>query len=151
MTLLDSAVWSRRDARRLTVEPGQLRESFPAESASVPAARNAIADCAAAAGATPEQLDAIRLATSEALTNAVLYAYRASAGHVHVTARTVGTEFWVLIADSGCGIHAGPDSGRLGLGLALIAQATDGFAVVERSTSGTELRLRFEIGERPSG
>jgi hypothetical protein len=49
----------------------------------------------------------------------------------------------VLIGDGGCGIHAGRDSDRLGLRLALISQMTDGFSVVERSSGGTELRLRF--------
>jgi anti-sigma regulatory factor (Ser/Thr protein kinase) len=126
-----------------------LREAYPADSTSVPEARQDIARCAAAAGATAEQLDAIRLACSEALTNVVLYAYWAQPGHIHVTARAVANEFWVLIADSGCGIHAGPDSDRLGLGLALIADMTDGFAVVERSTGGTEVRLRFLLDGAP--
>jgi anti-sigma regulatory factor (Ser/Thr protein kinase) len=123
-----------------------VRESYPAVPTSVPAARQAIAECASEAGATEEQLEAIRLASSEALTNAVQYAYRARLGHVHVTARVAGGELWVLIADNGCGIHAGQDSDGLGLGLALISQSTDGFSVMERSTGGTEIRLRFRIG-----
>lgn len=122
-----------------------VRESFPAVPSSVPAARQAIAECAADAGATEQQLEAIRLASSEALTNAVQYAYRARIGHVHVTARMAGGELWVLIADNGCGIHAGQDSDGLGLGLALISQSTDGFSVMERSTGGTEIRLRFRL------
>src|SRR5436305_4616858 len=128
-----------------------VRESYPALPSSVPAARRAIVECAVAAGATPEQLDAIRLASSEALTNAVQYAYRARSGHVHVTARSAGGELWVLIADNGCGIHAGQDSEGLGLGLALISQSTDGFSVMERSTGGTELRLRFWLGAAAAG
>lgn len=122
-----------------------VRESYPAEPASVSAARQAIAECAAAAGATDEQLDSIRLASSEALTNAVRYAYRARVGHVHVTARVAGGELWVLITDNGCGFHTGQESDGLGLGLALISQSTDGFSVMERSTGGTELRLRFRL------
>jgi two-component sensor histidine kinase len=54
------------------------------------------------------------------------------------------------VADSGCGIHAGRESDGLGLGLALISQLTDGFSVLERSSGGTELRLRFVI-EEPRG
>jgi two-component sensor histidine kinase len=53
---------------------------------------------------------------------------------------------WVLIADNGCGLHAGRDTDGLGLGLALISQMTDGFSVVGRSSGGTELRLRFALG-----
>jgi anti-sigma regulatory factor (Ser/Thr protein kinase) len=128
-----------------------VRESYPAVPSSVTAARRAIAEVAAALGATEEQLDAIQLASSEALTNVVRYAYRARVGHVHVTARLAGGELWVLIADNGCGIHAGQDSDGLGLGLALISQSTDGFSVVERSTGGTELRLLFRLGTQPVG
>ncbi len=123
----------------------RLRESYPAIPSSVPAARLAIAECAAEAGARGEQLEAIRLASSEALTNVVQYAYRAHTGHIYVTARAAGGEFWVLISDSGCGIRAGSESAGLGLGLALISQVADGFSVVQRSTGGTELRLRFVL------
>jgi anti-sigma regulatory factor (Ser/Thr protein kinase) len=126
-----------------------VRESYPAIPSSVSAARQAIAQCAAEAGASEEQLEAIRLASSEALTNVVRYAYRARAGHIHVTARVAGGELWVLVADNGCGIHAGQDSDGLGLGLALISHSTDGFSVMERSTGGTELRLRFRLGVAP--
>jgi anti-sigma regulatory factor (Ser/Thr protein kinase) len=122
-----------------------LRESYPAFACSVPVARQAISDFAAAAGAGDERLQAIRLASSEGLTNVVLYAYPARTGHIHVTARMAGGELWVLIADNGCGIHAGRDSDGLGLGLGLISQMTDGFSVVERSSGGTELRLRFVL------
>jgi anti-sigma regulatory factor (Ser/Thr protein kinase) len=111
----------------------------------VPEARRAITEFAKAAGASDEQLQAIRLTTSEALTNVVLHAYPAWMGHVHLTVKVAGGELWVLIADSGCGVHAGHDSNRLGLGLALISQLTDGFSIVERSSGGTELRLRFVL------
>ncbi len=111
----------------------------------VPEARRAITEFAVAAGATGDQLEAIRLTTSEALTNVVLHAYPAWIGHVHLTVKLAGGELWVLIADSGCGVHAGPDSNRLGLGLALISQMTDGFSIVERSSGGTELRLRYVL------
>lgn len=130
---------------------GLLRASYPAVPSALSPARHAIAACAAEAGASDEQIDAIRLASSEALTNIVRYAYRAQTGFIYVTARVVGGELWVLIADNGCGIRAGADSDGLGLGLALISQLTDGFSVVQRSTGGTELRLRFVLGEHDIG
>jgi anti-sigma regulatory factor (Ser/Thr protein kinase) len=91
------------------------------------------------------RIQAIELAVSEALTNVVLYAYPWRTGEIHVTARVAGNELWVLIADNGCGLHAGRDNDSLGLGLALISQMTDGFAVVGRSSGGTELRLLFTL------
>ena len=113
--------------------------------------RRALADIAASAGAADWQLDGIRLAASEALTNVVLHAYPARPGEIHVTAGVAGNEFWVLIADDGRGIKAGPESDGLGLGLALIAQLTDDYAIVERSSGGTELQLRFVLAPGRSG
>lgn len=120
-----------------------MRESYPAVDSSVAEARRALADFAADLGFAEEQIEAVRSAASEALTNVVLYAYPARLGHVHVTASLAGGELWVLITDNGCGLHAGRQTDGLGLGLALISQLTDGFSVVERSTGGTELRMRF--------
>jgi anti-sigma regulatory factor (Ser/Thr protein kinase) len=139
-----------RSTERPTTDCDLLRQAYPAVSGSVPAARRAICDFAAEVGADPEQVDAIALAVSEALTNVVQYAYPWRMGHIHVSARTAGGELWILIADSGCGIHAGGESEGLGLGLALISRLTDGFSVIERSTGGTELRLRFTLQARPA-
>jgi anti-sigma regulatory factor (Ser/Thr protein kinase) len=122
-----------------------VREAYVAVPDSVPEARRAITEFAAAAGATGSQLDAIRLSASEALTNIVRHAYPSRTGHIHLTVRVAGAELWVLIADNGCGIHAGRDGDGLGLGLTLIAQMTDGFSIVERSCGGTELRLRYTL------
>ncbi len=125
----------------------RLKESYPAVATSVPIARQALAEFAASAGATQTQVEAVRLAASEALTNVVQYAYRSRLGPIHVTARLAGGELWVLVADSGCGLHAGHEGKGLGLGLALISQLTDGFSIVERSSGGTELRMRFDLGD----
>jgi stage II sporulation protein AB (anti-sigma F factor) len=123
-----------------------LSESYAAIPRSLAPARRAVAAVAIDAGATAEQVDEIRLATSEALTNAILHAYRGSSGDVHLTAAVAGEELWVLVADDGVGLQ--PDRGRggLGVGLALIAQLCDELAIVKRSHGGTELRMRFRLG-----
>jgi anti-sigma regulatory factor (Ser/Thr protein kinase) len=130
--------------------PESFKRSYPAIEGSIAEARQALGRFAASMGARREQVDAIRLAASEAMTNAVQFAYPARAGHVHVNAWVAAHELWVLIADNGCGLHAGAESRGLGLGLALISQLTDGFSVVERSCGGTELRLRFDLTGRRS-
>ena len=123
-----------------------MESSLPAAPATVGRARHAVAEMAAAAGVQSDVLDAIRLAVSEAVTNIVLYAYSANDGDVHVTAELAGDELRVLVADDGRGIHAGPDSRGLGLGLALMSKICDGFSVLDRAGHGTELRLRFRLG-----
>jgi len=129
--------------------------TYDAVPASVPEARHALAAFAAAAGATNDELDVIRLATSEALTNVVVHAYDGRPGHVHVSAAIAENELWVLIGDDGGGLHTGSTRGGLGVGLALIAELSNSFAIVNRSSGGTEVRMRFELEKvrcrRPEG
>jgi serine/threonine-protein kinase RsbW len=122
-----------------------LSLTFRAEPESVPVARRSVSEFAAAAGADRHQVDAVRLAVSEALTNAVLHAYTGEPGNVHVTAAVVPGELWVLIADEGRGLEPRADRPGLGLGLALIAQVTDELAIVPRAGGGTEVRMRFDL------
>ena len=126
------------DAHTLTAE-------YPAEPESVARARHAISEFAAAAGADRKQIDAVRLAASEAVTNAVLHAYRGEPGNVQVTAAVVADELWVLVSDDGCGLEPRPDGTGLGLGLALIAQVSDELSVVPRASGGIEVRMRFAL------
>jgi serine/threonine-protein kinase RsbW len=130
----------------MTVAGTLHARSYPAVAASVPEARRAVSEFAAAAGVPEEDLDAARLAVSEAVTNVVVHAYRGGSGLIHVNAAVASGELWVLVSDDGCGLQARKSSPGLGVGLALIAEVSDGFAVVNRSSGGTEVRMRFEIG-----
>jgi anti-sigma regulatory factor (Ser/Thr protein kinase) len=136
------------------MSPGEaLNESYPAVPEAVPLARQALAAVAAGAGAADDRLDDIRLAVSEALTNAVVHAYRGGeAGRLRVTAAVASDELWVLIGDDGRGLHAWNDSQGLGIGLSLISRLSDDFAIVARASGGTEAQMRFDLrktGARP--
>lgn len=126
-------------------ETHKMIHTYEAVASAVPEARRALVAFATAAGATPAEADDIRLATSEALTNVVVHAYGDRRGLIHVSAAMAGNELWILVGDDGGGLHAGTSRGGLGVGLALIAELTDGFAIVNRSTGGTELRMRFSL------
>jgi anti-sigma regulatory factor (Ser/Thr protein kinase) len=129
-----------------------LSQSYPAVAESVPLARRALTAVAASAGAGGERLEEIRLAVSEALTNAVVHAYReGDAGHFHVTAALASGELWVLISDDGRGLHAWNDSRGLGIGLSLISGLSDDFAIVTRASGGTEVQMRFDFNKGSSG
>lgn len=123
-----------------------LSESYPALPEAVPLARQRVAAVAEAAGAERERVEEIRLAVSEALTNAVLHAYRNGAvGHVHLTAAVTSGELWVLVSDDGRGLHAWNDSRGLGIGLSLISNLSDDFSIVTRASGGTEVQMRFDL------
>jgi hypothetical protein len=100
--------------------------SYAAKPHAVPLARRAIAELAASAGAAPERVDAVRLAVSEAITNAIVHGYRGRPGMVHL----------------------GPPPSRPGLGIGwrLIEEACEQFAVVEHA-GGIELRMQLALGD----
>ncbi len=124
-----------------------LAQSYPAIPESVSLARRELAAFAAQVGASEEQIEAVRLAASEAITNVVMHAYPHQGGKFHVRADLAADELWVLIGDDGVGLRAHSDSRGLGVGLALIAQCADGLTIVGRATGGTEVRMRFELDE----
>lgn len=122
-----------------------LNETFEASPRSIADGRAKLADFAAKAGATPSQVDAVRLAASEAMTNSVLHAYRGGPGLIYLNAAVASGELWILVSDDGCGLRPRADRPGLGLGLGLISEVSDDFAVVSRATGGTEVRIRFNL------
>ena len=81
--------------------PKTLSLTYRAEPETVPRARRAMSDFARAAGADSRQIDAVRLASSEAITNAVTHAYREQPGPVYVTAALVEGEMWIACCGTG--------------------------------------------------
>jgi serine/threonine-protein kinase RsbW len=124
-----------------------LSYSYPAVADSVPRAREALSKFAQSAGVSGNQLDAVRLAVSEAATNAVVHAYGGGPGQIQLDAALGSGDLWVLVADDGYGMRPRIDSPGLGVGLALISQVCDEFAIVKRSSGGTEVRMRFGLRE----
>lgn len=122
-----------------------LTQSFPAVADSIPRARHAVAEFAARAAEFGHGgLDAVRTAVSEAVTNAVVHAYRdGETGQVRVSAARADGELWVLVADDGCGYRTPAVHPGLGCGLAVIAALASEYSVLERAEGGTEVRMRF--------
>jgi serine/threonine-protein kinase RsbW len=133
------------------------KQLFPAMSRgcaaiaeSVPVARRALIAVAEAAGVGDDQLEAVSLAVSEALTNAVVHAYPGRSGWIQVSAWTSGRELVIVIADEGHGLQAHSDSPGLGVGLALIAKLTDEFEILQPPAGGTQVKMRFRLSSRAS-
>jgi anti-sigma regulatory factor (Ser/Thr protein kinase) len=124
-------------------------QAYPATPDAVPRARQELARLAADAGAPVEQIEAVRLAASEAITNVVLHAYDGVTGEVRVGMDVSPSELSVLISDDGAGLRPRLEKRGLGLGLALIAQACDELDIIKRASGGTELRMRFGLDGGP--
>lgn len=125
----------------------QLRRSLPAVPASVPVLRAAVAEFILAAGVRGNHVDAVKLAVSEAVTNAVMHAYvdADEPGEVHVaTCLRDGTVF-VTVSDDGMGMTPRLDSPGLGVGLPFIADTADTLDIASGDGGGTELRMSFQL------
>src|SRR3954471_11108601 len=99
---------------------------------------------AARAGMDEDGVGSVRLAVSEAATNAVVHAYRESDGELQVRAYVDGAELVVIVCDTGLGLAPRADSPGLGLGMPLMASVTSRFRVVSEGP-GTEIHMTFAL------
>jgi stage II sporulation protein AB (anti-sigma F factor) len=128
--------------------PDTFDRSYQATPDSVGRARADVAAFAVAHGVDSTKVDEIRLAVSEAVTNAVMHGYRDMSGTVHVRARCAHRSLSISIRDFGCGMQPGPlDAGRIGmgLGLALIGRLVSELSVSPQAGNGTDVRMRFDL------
>ena len=106
--------------------------------------RHAARAFAAKHGAEDSLLDDIGLAVSEAVTNAVKYAYEpAGQGRVRLAGSAGDGWLELVVTDRGRGFREGA-SGGLGLGLSIIAKMTTELTI-EQAATGTEVRMRFAL------
>ena len=125
-----------------------MRWTFAAEDAETPhRAREAVRAFAEDQGADAHALAAVELCVSEAVSNAVLHAYRKLGGRgpVEVEARRPDGFLYVHVRDQGSGIRRRQDSPGLGLGLPLIRETAEALDVRSEIGSGTEIAMRFEL------
>jgi serine/threonine-protein kinase RsbW len=122
--------------------------SWPASPEHVGAARRVVSAAARRAGADDPILDAVRLAVSEAVSNAVVHGYRDRAsGAFTVAVEWEGDELRVMVRDEGCGMQPRADSPGAGLGLPLIANLAESFSVTAPPGGGTEVSMTFSLSE----
>ena len=124
--------------------------SFEATPDAPSDGRRAIREFAAGAGATDRALGSVAVCVSEAITNAVLHAYRHDdrPGRVDMKAELDGDSLWVRVRDQGRGLEPRLDSPGLGLGLPLIAQLSASSEIVSPEQGGTEIIMRFNVREQ---
>jgi serine/threonine-protein kinase RsbW/stage II sporulation protein AB (anti-sigma F factor) len=120
--------------------------SFPSSPPGVGAMRREVAAFAQRAGMDDDGVGSVKLAVSEAATNAVVHAYREheKAGELQVRAFVDSSELVVIVCDTGIGLAPRPDSPGLGLGMPLMASVTTRFQVVSAG-DGTEIHMAFAL------
>ena len=119
---------------------------------SVGAARRAVAEFCGQLGAARALTDRVMLSVSEAVTNALVHAYRhldePSAERIELEARRAEEALIVIVRDFGCGMGPRLDSPGLGLGLPLIAASASSMQIGTPPGGGcTEVSMEFDLLE----
>ena len=125
------------------VEATLLDVDLPAEPRSVSRARRAV--LSALRGIAVDR-DAVGVVVSEAVTNAVLHAYRDrdDPGSVHVSASMDDHGVRIAVDDDGLGMRPRGDSPGVGLGLPLMGDLADRVEVSNRGP-GTRIAAFFAL------
>ncbi len=94
-----------------------------------------------------EQLQAISLCVTEAVTNVVIHAYRnrIPPGEVVFEASFSDETLSIRVCDEASGLTPRIDSPGPGLGLPLILQLADEAVLRTRKLGGTEIAMHFEL------
>jgi serine/threonine-protein kinase RsbW len=122
-----------------------VRLSLPALPENVPLVRQALAGLADELGIDPARASDMKIALTEACTNAVMHAYGEQVGPLEVVMETNRGRLELAVRDRGHGMRPLPSESEgppLGFGLALIASLSDEFGIVG-GRHGTEVRIAF--------
>jgi serine/threonine-protein kinase RsbW len=118
----------------------ELKLELPSEPESVAAARHAVGEFAASRGLDDAD---IRLAVSEAVSNAVTHAFRGrKPGKVTIYCNATEDVLAIVVADDGDGMRPNLESPGLGLGIPLITKLAHEVRF-DSSENGTKVSMSF--------
>ena len=139
----------------------EIKLVMPSRSANEGFARVAVAAFVARLDPTIEELNDIKTAVSEAVTNCIVHAYKEKIGNIYITAIIDGDNVKIRIRDRGCGI---PDveqameplfttggEERAGLGFAVMESFTDKLKVRSSVGMGTTVTMSKKISRKNAG
>lgn len=122
-------------------------------------ARSCIAAFAAQLDPTLEEINDIKTAVSEAVTNCIVHAYREELGNIYITAELLENNvIKIKIRDKGCGIeniekameplYTSLGGERAGLGFAVMQSFMDSIKVTSKVGKGTCITMQKKISRR---
>ena len=139
----------------------EIKIIIPSRSANESFARVAVGAFAARFDPTLEELNDIKTAVSEAVTNCIVHAYKDTIGMIYITVSADGNKIKIRIRDRGCGI---PDiekakeplfttggEERAGVGFAVMESFTDKMSVRSTVGKGTTVTLQKRLNVKNDG
>lgn len=138
---------AKREEMRLEMESRSENEEF---------ARVVVAVFLSRLNPTLEEVDDVKTAVSEAVTNAVIHGYGGGEGTIFIRAAVEGREFFVEIEDRGAGIGdvekamepmytSDPSGERSGMGFSFMEAFMDAVEVESEPGRGTTVRMKKKI------
>ncbi|MBQ6929186.1 MAG: anti-sigma F factor [Oscillospiraceae bacterium] len=133
-----------------------IKINFPSKSVNESFARSAVAAFCAQLDPTVEQINDIKTAVSEAVTNCIVHGYRDTFGIIYITATIADNVLTVKIADKGVGIEdvgkamqplftTDPNGERAGIGFAVMQTFMDSLKVKSSVGKGTRVVMTKKI------
>lgn len=133
----------------------EIKLVIPSRSQNESFARVAVGAFVARLDPTLEELNDIKTAVSEAVTNCIVHAYRDTIGLIYITVSADGNMVRIRIRDRGCGIAdiekakeplftTGGEE-RAGLGFAVMESFTDKLTVRSTVGKGTTVTMQKKI------
>lgn len=122
--------------------------SVPGTPEAVAEIRTAVCRFAQSCGLLEDKVEAVKLAVSEAVTNAVVHGYSDHAGQITVVAELQASgALRVVIGDRGRGMLPHRDSDGLGLGVPIMTTLADHVDIASPThQGGTEVHMHFHTG-----
>ncbi len=132
---------------------------LPADGRNEAFARSAVAAFALPLSPTVEQINDLKTAVSEAVTNAVVHAYAGGEGEIELacTLDEGDSAITVCVSDKGVGIAdveaarepfytTRPDDERSGMGFTIIETFTDSMSIQSAPGKGTSVTMKKVLG-----
>lgn len=122
-------------------------------------ARVCVAAFCARLDPTLEEINDIKTAVSEAVTNSIIHAYKNSGGIVHIECDIDENVVTICISDEGCGIEdvskameplftTGAYEERSGMGFTFMEIFMDYLQVISEVGKGTKVIMKKEVGKK---
>lgn len=136
-----------------------VKVEFEAKEVNAGLARIIAAGFIAALNPTVDEAEDVKVAVSEAVTNAVVHGYDGGEGIVYMEAFSYDSTVMIMVRDTGCGIEniekareplftTKPDDERSGLGFTVMESFMDSLHIESKKGCGTTVTMTKRIGSR---
>lgn len=152
----------KRNRGHIMEDTNEMVLEFDSRSQNEGFVRVAVAAFATQLNPTLEEVADLKTAVSEAVTNAVIHAYREKTDKIRIECRVLGNTMEVVVIDHGVGIKdvkkameplytTRPELDRSGMGFAFMEAFMDELSVESVPEKGTTVRMKkiFGSGHHP--